>query len=131
MYYDAVGRELRAGRKRSHWMWFVFPQLRGLGRSATAITSASGRATRPAAYLDHDVLGPRLRRVRAVGGAARAVDSAEAHGLSRRTQAALVDDAVRRARPTTTAISSTCWRNSTTASPMPQPCNSSARARWR
>lgn len=59
-YRQAV-RELRAGRKRSHWMWFVFPQVAGLGRSATAQRFAiSGRAE-ATAYLAHPVLGARLR----------------------------------------------------------------------
>ena len=60
--FDAAVRELRAGRKRSHWMWFVFPQVRGLGRSATAQYFGIASREEAAAYLDHDVLGPRLRR---------------------------------------------------------------------
>ena len=59
--YAAALAELRAGRKRSHWMWFVFPQIAGLGRSPTAQTYAiSGRAEAEA-YVAHPVLGPRLR----------------------------------------------------------------------
>ncbi|MEH6717741.1 MAG: DUF1810 domain-containing protein [Aurantimonas endophytica] len=54
--------ELAAGRKRSHWMWFVFPQLQGLGRSPTAQFYAIGSAEEARAYLDHPVLGPRLKR---------------------------------------------------------------------
>ena len=53
--------ELRAGRKRSHWIWFVFPQLQGLGRSPTAIRYGITSLAEARAYLDHDVLGPRLR----------------------------------------------------------------------
>ena len=53
--------ELRAGAKRSHWMWFVFPQVAGLGRSATAQHYAISGAAEARAYLDHPVLGPRLR----------------------------------------------------------------------
>jgi uncharacterized protein (DUF1810 family) len=60
--YEDVLAELRAGRKRSHWMWFVFPQLRELGRSATAIHFGIGSRDEAVAYLGHDVLGPRLRR---------------------------------------------------------------------
>lgn len=52
--------ELRQGRKRSHWMWYVFPQLRGLGRSATARFYAIGGLAEARAYLDHPLLGPRL-----------------------------------------------------------------------
>jgi len=58
--YDRVTAELRAGRKRTHWMWFIFPQIAGLGRSATAVRYAiSGRAEAEA-YAHHPVLGPRL-----------------------------------------------------------------------
>jgi uncharacterized protein (DUF1810 family) len=59
--YRTVDDELRAGRKRSHWMWFVFPQLRELGRSATAVHYGIGSRAEAVAYLDHDILGPRLR----------------------------------------------------------------------
>lgn len=59
--YDTVVAELRAGRKRSHWIWFVFPQLAGLGRSATAARYAISSLAEAEAYLRHDVLGPRLR----------------------------------------------------------------------
>ena len=58
-YVQALA-ELRAGRKRSHWMWFVFPQLAGLGRSATAQHYAISGAAEARAYLAHPVLGPRL-----------------------------------------------------------------------
>lgn len=60
--FDAAVRELRAGRKTSHWMWFVFPQLRGLGRTSTAELYGIGSRDEAIAYLAHDVLGPRLRR---------------------------------------------------------------------
>jgi uncharacterized protein (DUF1810 family) len=59
--YDTVLAELRAGAKRSHWIWFVFPQLRGLGRSPTAALFAISSLAEAQAYLNHDVLGPRLR----------------------------------------------------------------------
>lgn len=59
--YDTVLAELRAGRKRSHWIWFVFPQLRGLGRSATAERFGIASLAEARAYLEHPVLGPRLR----------------------------------------------------------------------
>lgn len=59
--YDTVLAELHAGRKRSHWIWFVFPQLRGLGRSPTAERYGISSLDEARAYLDHDVLGPRLR----------------------------------------------------------------------
>jgi len=52
--------ELKAGRKQSHWMWFVFPQIAGLGRSATARHYAIASLAEARAYLAHPVLGPRL-----------------------------------------------------------------------
>jgi uncharacterized protein (DUF1810 family) len=58
--YDRALGELRDGRKVSHWMWFVFPQVAGLGRSATAQHFAIASLEEARAYLDHPVLGPRL-----------------------------------------------------------------------
>jgi len=59
--YDTALAELRAGRKRSHWMWFVLPQLTGLGRSSMAQRYALSGLEEARAYLAHPVLGPRLR----------------------------------------------------------------------
>lgn len=59
--YDAVLRELAQGRKRSHWMWFIFPQLAGLGRSETARYYALSGLDEARAYLADPVLGERLR----------------------------------------------------------------------
>ena len=58
--YDIAIAELRAGRKRSHWIWFVFPQLKGLGRSAMSHRYALSGADEASAYLVHPVLGVRL-----------------------------------------------------------------------
>ena len=58
--YDRALAELRAGRKTSHWMWFVFPQVAGLGRSSTAQHYAIRSLDEARAYLAHPVLGPRL-----------------------------------------------------------------------
>ena len=58
--YASALAELRAGRKTSHWMWFVFPQLAGLGRSPTAQRYAIASPEGARAYLRHPVLGPRL-----------------------------------------------------------------------
>jgi uncharacterized protein (DUF1810 family) len=60
VYADVVD-ELRAGRKRSHWMWFVFPQIAGLGLSPTAQHFAIASLDEAAAYLAHPLLGQRLR----------------------------------------------------------------------
>ena len=60
VFETALG-ELRAGRKRSHWMWFVFPQLKGLGRSTTAQFYGLASLDEARGYLGHPELGPRLR----------------------------------------------------------------------
>lgn len=59
--YHTVLEELRDGRKRSHWIWFVFPQIAGLGSSPTAAKYAISSLDEARAYLAHPVLGPRLR----------------------------------------------------------------------
>ena len=59
--YDRAVDELRAGFKSSHWMWFVFPQIKGLGQSPISRRYAISSLTEAAAFLDHPVLGPRLR----------------------------------------------------------------------
>jgi uncharacterized protein (DUF1810 family) len=58
--YDRAVRELQAGRKQSHWMWFVFPQIAGLGHSPMARQYAISALPEARAYLEHPVLGPRL-----------------------------------------------------------------------
>ena len=58
--YEQALSELRAGRKTSHWMWFVFPQIAGLGRSGMAQRYAIADLAEARAYLAHPVLGPRL-----------------------------------------------------------------------
>ena len=59
--YADVLAELRAGGKRTHWMWFIFPQLAGLGRSEMARRFAISSLDEARAYLGHPILGPRLR----------------------------------------------------------------------
>ena len=76
--YDRVCAELRAGRKRSHWMWFIFPQIRGLGSSAMAQRYAITSLAEATAYLDHPVLGPRLRECTQL---VNAVDGRSAHEI--------------------------------------------------
>lgn len=61
--YDSALAEVAAGHKRSHWMWFIFPQLKGLGRSATAAYFGLAGLPEARAYLAHPLLGPRLREV--------------------------------------------------------------------
>jgi uncharacterized protein (DUF1810 family) len=59
--YEQVTRELRGGSKRSHWMWFIFPQIAGLGHSSMAQRYAISCLDEAVAYLRHPVLGDRLR----------------------------------------------------------------------
>jgi len=60
-HYEAALSEIRSGHKRSHWIWFVFPQVEGLGSSSMSRHYAIGSAAEAAAYLAHPVLGLRLR----------------------------------------------------------------------
>ena len=96
--YDRVRQELKAGRKESHWMWFIFPQIAGLGQSAMSIRFAIASLDEAKAYLAHPVLGPRLRECAGlaldVGGQDRARDLRP----DRRDEVPLVDDPVRAGR---------------------------------
>jgi uncharacterized protein (DUF1810 family) len=76
--YPQVVDELSAGRKRSHWMWFIFPQLAGLGFSAMAQRYAVSGLAEARAYLAHRVLGARLRECSAL---VLAVQGATVHGI--------------------------------------------------
>ncbi len=58
--YDSVLKELASGRKTGHWMWFIFPQLRGLGSSAMSHKYGISSPKEAEAYLNHPILGPRL-----------------------------------------------------------------------
>ncbi|MGE0232737.1 MAG: DUF1810 domain-containing protein [Flavobacteriaceae bacterium] len=75
--HAAAMAQLRAGRKTGHWMWFVFPQLRGLGRSEAASFYGIGSLDEARAYLAHPVLGPRLRDVTmaALAAPARSIEA--------------------------------------------------------
>ncbi len=59
--YRTVRAELAAGHKQTHWMWFIFPQLRSLGRSETALYFGLEDTAQASAYLTHPILGPRLK----------------------------------------------------------------------
>jgi uncharacterized protein (DUF1810 family) len=78
--YERALRELRNGRKASHWMWWVFPQVTGLGRSATSQEYGVRGLAEAQAYLDHPVLGPRLRECAAELTALPGSDPAEVMG---------------------------------------------------
>jgi uncharacterized protein (DUF1810 family) len=60
--FDRACEELRAGRKRTHWIWYVFPQLRGLAKSARAYNYGITSLDEARAYLSHPILGPRLKQ---------------------------------------------------------------------
>jgi uncharacterized protein (DUF1810 family) len=76
--YDQVLAELRRGRKTSHWMWFVFPQVAGLGRSDIARHYAIGSMAEARAYLEHPLLGGRLLEC---AGLVLAVEGASADAI--------------------------------------------------
>lgn len=61
--YDRACAELKAGRKETHWIWYIFPQLRALGRSGTAKFYGIASLDEAVAYLAHPVLGPRLQQI--------------------------------------------------------------------
>jgi len=97
--YDSALGELRAGRKTGHWMWFVLPQLAGLGRSTTARRYALSGADEVRAYLAHPVLGPRLRECAQVVASLPTDDPVAVLGSIDAQKPPLLDDAVRRRRP--------------------------------
>jgi uncharacterized protein (DUF1810 family) len=76
--YARALAEIRSGRKSSHWMWYVFPQLAGLGRSSISRLYAITGRDEAAAYLQHPVLGPRLHEI---AKAVMAVDGRSAHDI--------------------------------------------------
>lgn len=78
--YDTVLAELRAGRKRTHWMWFIFPQIKGLGHSAMAQEFAIATLAEAQAYLRHPILGARLRECSGLVAAANGLSAKEIFG---------------------------------------------------
>jgi len=78
--YDQVLAEIRQGRKTSHWMWFIFPQIAGLGQSPTSVRFAIQSLEEARAYLAHPVLGPRLRECAAAVLAVRDRTAEEVFG---------------------------------------------------
>ena len=78
--YARALEELRRGRKESHWMWFVFPQIAGLGHSAMAQRYAIADLDEAKRYLEHPVLGPRLRECVSAVAASRAATAEEIFG---------------------------------------------------
>ena len=78
--YPIAVAELRAGRKTSHWMWFVFPQIAGLGRSDMSRRYAISSLDEAKAYLEHPVLGPRLRECASFVAQAKAQSAEQIFG---------------------------------------------------
>jgi uncharacterized protein (DUF1810 family) len=78
--YDRAVEELRQGRKTSHWMWFVFPQIAGLGHSAMTRRFAISSLDEAKAYLEHPVLGPRLRECAGLVAQAKAPSAEQIFG---------------------------------------------------
>jgi uncharacterized protein (DUF1810 family) len=79
--YERVCEELRSGEKRSHWIWFIFPQIRGLGRSPMAERFAIGSLEEARAYLAHSVLGARLRECTELVNAVEGKSASEIFGF--------------------------------------------------
>jgi uncharacterized protein (DUF1810 family) len=75
--YPSVLEELRRGRKSGHWIWFIFPQIAGLGRSATSQAFAIRSLEEARAYLAHPTLGARLRECASIVAALEEVDAVE------------------------------------------------------
>lgn len=80
LVYAEVCRELRQGLKQGHWMWFIFPQLRGLGQSSMANRFGISSVAEARAYLAHPVLGPRLEECTSLVNAAEGVSIGEIFG---------------------------------------------------
>jgi uncharacterized protein (DUF1810 family) len=126
--YAQALEELRAGRKTTHWIWFVFPQIAGLGRSETARAYAIASVEEARAYLEHPLLGPRLRESSQAlldleGGSARGI-LGEVDAAKLRSSMTLFAHAAR-----TSSSSSGCWTGTTRASATRRPSAGSDRRR--
>ena len=89
--YGTALSEVRNGQKRSHWMWFVFPQIRGLGRSPMAERFAIGSLEEARAYLAHSVLGERLRECTGLVNAIELVGEEKVDRLTRENPKLLME----------------------------------------
>jgi len=98
--YEQVLQELASGQKRSHWVWFIFPQIQGLGSSATAEHFAISGIDEAIAYLSHPVLGARLRECAGLVNAVQERSAGEIFGypddLKFHSSATLFAEAARR-----------------------------------
>ena len=102
--YPRAVRELQAGRKQSHWMWFIFPQIAGLGRSPMAQLYAISGLAEAQAYLRHPVLGPRLLECANLLTTITGRSAEQIFGAVDALEAALVDDVVRAGRTPGTGV---------------------------
>jgi uncharacterized protein (DUF1810 family) len=93
--YDRVLEELRAGEKVSHWMWFVFPQIAGLGQTSTSREFAISSLEEAQAYVHQPVLGPRLMESTGIVAESEGRTAVQMFGGHRCHEAALFDDALR------------------------------------
>ncbi len=91
---DEVLAELRAGQKRSHWIWFIFPQMKGLGSSAQANFYGIGSFDEASAYMRHPILGPRLVQCTELVNQVKDRTHPRDSGLARRLEVLLFDDSV-------------------------------------
>ncbi len=98
LVYPTVLRELRAGRKTSHWIWFIFPQEKGLGRSAMSERYAISSLDEARAYLAHPILGPRLKECAGLVRSHRQRAAGRHPGRTRRQEVQVVDGVVRARR---------------------------------
>jgi len=123
--YTQACSELAAGQKRSHWMWFIFPQIRGLGSSPTAQRFAIVSFEEAAAYLTHPVLGSRLRECTNLANAieGRSIEAIFGYpdDLKFHSSVTLFGQAASNI-PDTAGVFTTPSRNTSPASPTRQPC---------
>ena len=96
--------KLTDGRKQSHWMWFIFPQLAGLGSSYMAQKYAIDSLAEARSYLEHNLLGPRLRECTRLLLAIPNCDIHSDPGTPRRLEVPLIHDAVLRRQPRRNAV---------------------------
>ncbi len=105
---ETVKSELRSGRKQSHWMWYVFPQVEGLGSSRTTRRYAISGRTEARAYLRHPVLGPRLRECTEIVNGLTGRSATEIFGspddLKFRSSMTLFEEAAEEPAPFRTAL---------------------------
>ncbi len=94
--FEAARSELEAGRKVGHWIWFIFPQIKGLGHSSMSQYYAIASLTEAQAYLQHPILGPRLRECTQLVNSVKGRSIEEIFGGIDEYEIPLLDDAIRK-----------------------------------